>query len=223
MQPAHPLMIGIGAAAPPKLRVIEVFADVTCPFTHVGLRRVVKQRERLGRDDVVLRVRAWPLELVNGAPLSGPFVSEEIAALREAVAPDLFRGFDPARFPTTTIPALALAASAYGRGHRIGEAVSLALRTAVFEEGRDIANLDELTRIARSVGLPSIDRSAEGSVHDDWHDGERRGVVGSPHFFVDGEGFFCPTLDIERVDGRLQIDFNREGYATFIATVFDEG
>jgi predicted DsbA family dithiol-disulfide isomerase len=216
-------MIGIGTAAPPNLRVVEVFADVTCPFTHVGLRRLVEQRERLGRDDVVLRVRAWPLELVNDAPLTGPFVGEEIAVLRETVAPDLFRGFDPAHFPVTTIPALALGASAYHRGDQIGEALSLALRTALFEEGRDIANLDELARIARSVGLNSVDRSAEASVYDDWHDGERRGVVGSPHFFVDGEGFFCPTLDIERVDGRLQIGFDREAYATFIAMVFGDG
>ena len=49
------------------MRTIEVFADVLCPFTHVGLRAVAEQRARAGRDDVVIRVRAWPLELVNGA------------------------------------------------------------------------------------------------------------------------------------------------------------
>ena len=48
---------------------LEVFADVCCPFTHVGLRRIVRRRAELGRDDVVLVVRAWPLELVNGVPL----------------------------------------------------------------------------------------------------------------------------------------------------------
>ena len=30
---------------------IEVFADVLCPFTHVGLRRLVARRTELGRDD----------------------------------------------------------------------------------------------------------------------------------------------------------------------------
>jgi predicted DsbA family dithiol-disulfide isomerase len=216
-------MVGIGAAAPPNLRVVEVFADVTCPFTHVGLRRLVEERTRVERDDVVLRVRAWPLELVNDAPLTGSFVGEEIAGLRETVAPDLFEGFDPTHFPATTIPALTLVASAYRRGDRIGEAVSLALRTALFEEGRDIADRDELTSIARSVGVDVDDRSARASVYDDWHDGQRRGVIGSPHFFVDGKASFCPTLDIERVDGRLQIDFDREAYATFIESVFGEG
>jgi predicted DsbA family dithiol-disulfide isomerase len=172
---------------------------------------------------VVLRVRAWPLELVNGAPVTGPFVGEEITALRETVAPELFTGFDPAQFPATTIPALALAALAYRRGDRVGEAVSLALRTALFEEARDIANLDELRTIAGAVGLDLGDRSAEVSVHDDWHEGERRGVVGSPHFFVNGSAFFCPTLDIERVDGRLKIGQDPVAYATFIETVFGEG
>ncbi|MCC6183750.1 MAG: disulfide bond formation protein DsbA, partial [Microthrixaceae bacterium] len=60
------------------MRTIEVFADVTCPFTHVGLRRMVAARQAQGRDDVVLRVRSWPLEVVNGAPLDAAFVAEEV-------------------------------------------------------------------------------------------------------------------------------------------------
>ena len=64
------------------MKTIEVFADISCPFTHVGLRRLVEERARLGRDDVVLHVRAWPLELVNGAPITGDFVGTEIDALR---------------------------------------------------------------------------------------------------------------------------------------------
>src|SRR3954464_13451066 len=47
---------------------IEVFADVACPFTHVGLCRLVARR-RESNSDAVLWVRAWPLELVNGEPL----------------------------------------------------------------------------------------------------------------------------------------------------------
>ncbi|MFZ4518319.1 MAG: disulfide bond formation protein DsbA, partial [Microthrixaceae bacterium] len=69
---------------------IEVFADVSCPFAHVGLRRVVQERDRRGRTDVVLRVRAWPLEVVNGEALDGPHVAEKVDALRAQVAPDLF-------------------------------------------------------------------------------------------------------------------------------------
>jgi len=30
------------------VRVLEVFADVWCPFTHVGLRRLIEERDRRG-------------------------------------------------------------------------------------------------------------------------------------------------------------------------------
>ena len=211
----------IDTAALQEVRVVEVYADVSCPFTHVGLRRLVEQREQLGRDDVVVRVRAWPLELVNGAPLTGDFVGEEIEVLRDVVAPDLFEGFDPRRFPSTTVPALAMAASAYRRGDRTGEAVSLALRTALFEEGRDIGDPDELAAIARSYDLNPVGPDADRAVHDEWHEGERRGVIGSPHFFVGDDAFFCPTLNITRVGGHLHVDFDRDAFGAFRSTVFD--
>ena len=92
--------------------VVEVFADVCCPFTHVGLRRLVQRRDEVG-GDLELVVRAWPLELVNGAPLDGDLIAEEIEELRKQVAADLFVGFDRGRFPATSLPALELAAAAY--------------------------------------------------------------------------------------------------------------
>ena len=55
---------------------LEVFADISCPFTHVGLKRfthvglkrvVHELAASDGQIDIV--VRAWPLEWVNGAPL----------------------------------------------------------------------------------------------------------------------------------------------------------
>jgi predicted DsbA family dithiol-disulfide isomerase len=212
----------IAAAAPPRVSIVEVFADIWCPFTHVGLRRLVEQRERLGRDDVVMRVRAWPLELVNGAPLTGAFVGEEIEALRATVARDLFLGFDSAHFPRTTGPALALAACAYRRGDHVGEAVSLALRTALFEQGRDIAEPSELAGIAANYELELPSPDDVRSVHDDWREGQRRGVIGSPHFFVAGHAFFCPSLNIDRVDDQLQVTVDRDAFSQFAATVFTD-
>lgn len=203
------------------MRQIEVFADVCCPFTHVGLRRLVAERSRLGRDDVLVRVRSWPLELVNGEPLGSDQVGEEIEALRMSVAPDLFAAFDPMNFPPTSLPALALAGAAYARGDRIGEHVSLALRTALFEEGRDIADTAELAAIARTVDMEPPSSGDVRRTESDWQEGRRRGVVGSPHFFVDDQGFFCPALSIERVDGDLHIVPDPDGFDTFLTTAFD--
>lgn len=194
-----------------------MFADVCCPFTHVGLRRLVARRRDLGRDDVVLRIRAWPLELVNGEPLDPDFVAEEIDALRGGVAPDLFTRFDPGAFPTTSLPALALACDANRRDDATGERVGLALRAALFEEGRNIAAPTELARIAATEGLEVPGPGADQAVLDDLAEGRERGVIGSPHFFADDEGFFCPALEIDRVDGHLRIREDEATFARFLA------
>ena len=186
------------------MTVIEVFADVRCPFTHVGLRRLVERREARGAG-VTLHVRAWPLELVNGAPLDATLIDEEIRALRAQVAPDLFTGFSPATFAATSLPALALTAAAYDRDLETGEAVALALRWALFEEGRDIADPEVLGDVAGRFDVTWSDGDAAEEVLDEWSDGGHRGVVGSPHFFVGGEGWFCPVLDISHDGDDLRV------------------
>jgi predicted DsbA family dithiol-disulfide isomerase len=203
----------------PPAQVIEVFADVVCPFTHVGLARLVAYRARVHREDVAIRIRAWPLELVNGEEVPQALLVEEIAALQQSVASDLFTGFDPERFPMSSLPALAAAAAASRSDLKRGERVSLALRQALFEEGRDLTNPDELLRI---TGLSTVDdlRAGEADVQADYAEGRARGVIGSPHFFVGDDGFFCPTLDIQRDDERLRIAFDADGFDEFISRCF---
>lgn len=213
-------MGSIEARSTPRERIIEVFADVLCPFTHVGLRRLVAGRDALGRRDVVLRVHAWPLELVNGAPIEADFVAEEIDALRGSVASGLFRGFDPSHWPASSLPALALAARGYRVCDRVGERVSLTLRDAVFERGRDIADPTVLATIAKSCEIDLPDDFDRATVLEDLDAGRARGVIGSPHFIVDGEGFFCPNLEIERIGGRLHVGVDRAGLADFLDRCF---
>src|SRR5665213_3844302 len=107
--------------------VIEVFADIWCPFAHVGLRAVEEQRSLAGRSDVAIWVRAWPLELVNGVPLDATVTWEHAEDLRDQVAPALFSHLDVDRFPTSTLAALALAHRAYRTDLQVGERVSLSL------------------------------------------------------------------------------------------------
>ena len=203
-------------------RLIEVFADIVCPFTHVGLRRLVERRAAAGRTVPVLHVRAWPLELVNGEPLAGDFVAEEVAALREQVAPDLFGGFDATRFPSTSLPALTLVAAAYRRDVQLGEHVSLRLRDALFEEGADIGALDVLAEIATANGLDVPEVGDRDAITADLDEGRRRGVDGSPHFFLGSESFFCPSLEITRVGGHLQVAFDAARFEQFARQALDE-
>jgi predicted DsbA family dithiol-disulfide isomerase len=202
------------------MTTIEVFADVWCPFTHVGLRRLVERREARG-STVRLRVRAWPLELVNGHPLDAAFIGEEIADLRAQVAPDLFLGFDEGRFPASTLPALALTEAAYRVGEQTGEAMSLALRDALFEQGRNIGDAEVLGELAAALGVPSVEAADGAAVTTSLDEGRARGVVGSPHFFTPSGGFFCPALAIERVDGHLRITSDLEAFDRFAAGFLD--
>lgn len=194
--------------------MIEVFADVSCPFTHVGLRRLIERRDQVGSNEVV-HVRAWPLELVNGEPLSGSLVAEKVAALKHQVAPDLFRGFDPEHFPATTLPAMALEAAAYRRSPQLGEQTSRTLRDALFEEGRDISLPETIAAMSHALDLSTTPEDDAGVIAD-WREGQRRGVTGSPYFFVKGEGFFCPSLEITHVDGELRIRRDDETLGPFL-------
>ncbi len=197
------------------MNTIEVFADVCCPFTYVGLRRIVARRAELG-DDSVIRVRAWPLELVNGRPLDARLISEEIAELRAQVAPDLFSGFDPRAFPSSSLPAMVLVAAASREDAALGERVGLEVRRLLFEEGRDISDPDVLRVVAQGLGVPAITAADERAPIEDWSEGADRGVIGSPHFFAPGHDWFCPTLSIERVDGRLRISGRADEFDAFV-------
>jgi predicted DsbA family dithiol-disulfide isomerase len=202
---------------------IEVFADVACPFTHVGLRRFVARRAELGRDDVVLRVRAWPLEIVNGRPLDPHFIAEEIDDIRQQVAPGMFAGFAEAAFPASSIPALALAAAADRHDRAVGERVSLTLRDLLFERGVDIADTELLGRLAEEHGV-TIGPADHQRVLDDHAEGVARGVIGSPHFFTPAGGFFCPALDVHRdAGGHLRITADRPGFERFVDSCFERG
>jgi predicted DsbA family dithiol-disulfide isomerase len=205
------------------MSVIEAYADACCPFAHVGLRRIHDAITERGRDDVLLRVKAWPLELINGTPLDPRFIAEEIEDIREQVATDLFNGFRTETFAETfartSIPAMALASRAYTVSDSTGQAVSLAVRDAQFERGLDIGDRSVLASIAATHGVepPADDHDDDDAlVRGEWAEGRDRGVVGSPHFFVGGENMFCPVLDISRVDGRLRIRVDDAAVEAFL-------
>jgi predicted DsbA family dithiol-disulfide isomerase len=201
---------------------IEVFADVTCPFTHVGLKQVVRHVAEM-REPVDVVVRAWPLEWVNGAPLAVDPVIVKAQALSEQLGVDDFSGLRADRWPDTTLPALELAAAAYARDAATGLAVSMELRSALFEHGIDVADPDALAMIAAAHHLDVAEANREAlqdAVHRDYEDGQRRGVRGSPHFFVGDDSFFCPALDLGHdADGHLTARFDSAMLADFFARV----
>lgn len=202
---------------------VEVFADILCPFTHVGLRTLVDRRTERGLTRPRLRIRAWPLEVVNGKPLDPGHVRAEVSALRASVRPDLFAGFSVESFPKTSMAAFALTAAADRTGDPVLiEQVGIAVRNAVFEDGLDVGEAAVVDRIADRFGLTPLDgEAASAAVRADWEEGRDRGVIGSPHFFTaDGGNWFCPGLAISRDDVGNFVVAWKEGTEAFIDSVF---
>jgi predicted DsbA family dithiol-disulfide isomerase len=201
------------------MTTVEVFADITCPFTHVGLKQVVGHVAEM-REPADVIVRAWPLEWVNGTPLAIDAVLVKAAALTEQLGVDDFSGLRADRWPDTTIPALNLAAAAYERDAATGLAVSVALRAALFEQGLDVGDLGVLAGIAAEHGLAVPAIEARPEVTADYELGRQRGVKGSPHFFVGAGDFFCPALDLGHDDdGHLTARFDSDQLADFFARI----
>jgi predicted DsbA family dithiol-disulfide isomerase len=200
------------------MATVVVYADIVCPFAYIGLTRLIQRRDELGRDDVRFQIRSWPLEVVNGAPVDGTFIGEEIDEIKPQVATDLFAGFNAAAFPASSIPGLALTAAAYEIDDATGESVAMELRRLVFESGVDIADAAVLADVARRNHVSDL--GDEASVLAEYADGRAHHVVGSPHFFIDELSMFCPTLDIKRVDGVLQVHVDQAAFDTLIAACF---
>jgi predicted DsbA family dithiol-disulfide isomerase len=197
--------------------VIEVFADITCPFTHAGLKCVTAQLASAD-SDAELIVRAWPLEWVNGTPLEAGSVGAASAALQQQLAVNDFGGFNADTWPETSIPALNLVAQAYTIDAATGLALSLRLRAELFEQGQNIADPAVLAEVAASYGLAAPVTTADPAVEADYAEGQRRGVKGSPEFWVGEARFFCPTLELSHdADGDLTAEFDPDGLREFIA------
>ena len=201
------------------MQIVEVYADITCPFAHVGLKRVAQHVSEMSQPAEVI-VRAWPLEWVNGTPLDIDAVLVKAKALTDQLDVDDFSGLRADAWPASTIPPLNLAASAYGRDATTGLAVSLELRAALFERGEDVGNPDVLARIAAAHHLPAPATEPSHAVQADYDGGLARGVKGSPHFFVAADDFFCPALDLGHdADGHLTARFDADMLADFFARV----
>lgn len=204
----------------PGMSHIEVFADIVCPFTHVGLRRL-NETSRTRGSRLSLRVRAWPLEWINGVPLGPGLLAQEIEALRGQVAPELFTGFDASLFPLSSIPALGLTSAAYALDESLGLTVGLALRDALFEQGKDISDGAVLAEIGRTFGVEPPDRTdAEAALRSEWELGTARGVQGSPHFFIASHSWFCPGLEIRHDQNGFDIRLSDDGLRDFYAAAF---
>ena len=200
--------------------MLEIYADLWCPFAHLGLRAAARLRDELNPGDPLV-IRAWPLELVNGIALDATKTKTNVDALQASVAPELFLGFKARVMPNSTLQALALVESANDLDPVLGERIGLGLRNLLFEHGIKIDNPELLEGIAQQNGLRESVINDTDRVIQRWSEGVARGVKGSPHFFFGETNLFCPLLDLSRNDqGALRVSEDIERLSEFLVSGF---
>jgi predicted DsbA family dithiol-disulfide isomerase len=190
---------------------LTVWADIACPWATVVLHRLVRERDRRGLD-LMIDLRAYPLELVNGRPTPRAEIDGDIAALA-AMEPDLGMApwsADPDTYPVTSLPALEAVRAATSQGAEMGLALDSRLRRAFFAEHRCISILPIITDCAEECEGLDVGRLLDemrtgpvlGDVLGHLDQATHLGVVGSPHVaLADGSGWFAPSLETDGDDG----------------------
>ena len=192
--------------SPPSL-VVDVFADIACPWCYIGERRLHRAIDALRTETPGLEaeVRWRPFQLQPDLPADGlpwrPFAEHKFGGWdaaqdsfryveRAARTDDIeFRFEDIARAANTTdAHRLLLFAETRGRTASIAEA----LFRAYFTEGRDIGDLDTLVEIGAAEGLDEGDVRAflesdlgRAEVQAAQEAAERMGISGVPFYIID--------------------------------------
>lgn len=208
------------APAPIELAMI---ADIACPWCYVGLRRL--DQARAMRPAQQVRLRWWPFLLNPQLPPEGmdraaymrAKFGSDLAARRvyeritEAGESDGIRfAFEKMKRTPNTLTAHRLVLLAQERD--VADQVIRALFRALFEEGRDIGDLDELADLAAACGLDRAealgllaDQSHAREVVDRHAEAGRLGVRGVPVFIAQRQHALSGAQPPEVLAGLLDV------------------
>lgn len=128
------------------------WGEYYCPWTYIAVVRLRRVMPSLaGR--VSLRLRAFPLELIDGFAAPRDVLAQEwwLAAIQEPHAS--FAPHSGEHWPTTTMPAFEAAWCAARQGDAAAADFDLRVRRAFFAEGRDIGSRQVMRDIAAETGL----------------------------------------------------------------------
>ena len=202
---------------------VQLIADLACPWCHIGLARL--NRARAARPDLPVRVRWWPFMLNPHLPPDGmdraayvriKFGGDASARqvyerIREAGRQDGIE-FAFERMPRTPNTILAQRLILFAEQQGRGEDLIRVLFRTLFQEGRDIGDLETLLEVAATAGF---DRQAAGSFLRSEHQAkdiilahqraERLGVRGVPVFVVAREQAIAGAQPPEVLAGLLDV------------------
>jgi predicted DsbA family dithiol-disulfide isomerase len=191
---------------------IVVYSDIACPWAHIAVHRLLRERRRLGLDrEVIVDHRAFPLELVNREPTPKDLLDVEIEVCAD-LEPEA--GWDrhppPWKYPVSTLPALEAVQAAKAQGASVSEDVDHAMRHAMFAEWRCLSVFGEVLDVAATVETVDVDelwseiRSGRprSDVFDQFDLSSTGRIAGSPTFVLpDGSGHHNPGIEMRWSDG----------------------
>ena len=128
------------------------WGEYYCPWTYVATVRLQTVAPDY-RGRVRLRLRPYPLELIDGTSAPRDILEQEwwLAAIQEPAAP--FAPYRSADWPTTTMPAFEGAWCAARQGDDAFSEYDRRVRRAFFAESRNIGKRETVLDVAREAGL----------------------------------------------------------------------
>jgi predicted DsbA family dithiol-disulfide isomerase len=205
---------------------IIVVSDIVCPWSHVALHRLDRERRERGLEgQIKVDHRAYPLELVNGEPTAKRLLDAEVAVCSQ-LEPDAGwrRHPDFWTCPMTSLPALEAVQAAKTQGAEPSTRLDLELRRAVFGDRRCVSFFPTVLDVARGIEGLDVDqlwadlRSGVGwtQLMNQLTAIESDDSMVSPTFILpDGSVFSNPGVGIhwdgEPEDGELVVDHDDPG------------
>ena len=179
---------------------IRFYMDFASPYAYFASRGIEAIGAEFGRAVEWRPILMWAVLKAHGiaAPMDVPIKRSYLLADMERSA--AFHGLDyrhPVKLPMSAHLAARLHHAVADEDPGTGTRLAHALFAAFFRDHRDIADEETLVEIGASVGLPreTVVEGARGAkgralLEAAVAEAIEAGVVGSPYFIVDGEGFF---------------------------------
>lgn len=199
----------------PEPHTVEVFYDVSSPWTYLAFVRLVHLEQKLGLEfdwrpilvggvfnavnETVYETRA------NPHPVKGRYYIKDLQDWARFVG---IRIGQPPVFPVRSVAAMRAAIFAKGEGRLIP--FSLALFEAYWGDLKDISLWEEIRKCAEAAGLDpdAVQTAAESpkfksALIENTQNLIDRGGFGSPTVFIDGDDMYFGNDRMELIESRL--------------------
>jgi predicted DsbA family dithiol-disulfide isomerase len=189
-------------------KTIQVWSDLSCPWSHAVVWRLHDARRRLGLEgSVAFDHHAFPLELFNNEPTPRREREAEWPVAAQLAPRAGWRAWSEPEhtWPVTMLPAMEAVQAAKLQSMAASEELDRGLRRAFFGESRCISLRHVILEVAsacESVDVGALaaaldDGRARGALFDDWATARGDEVRGSAHLFApDGTNAQNPGITV---------------------------